>query len=573
MSEPGADAAEEVARAILAGFDKHYRVFRAISAAAKGRFERGDWAAVREAHRRRIDLYSLRVREAVEAIGAASAAALAEEAWPAIKKAYLALLYGHPQPELAETFFNSVACRLLRRGYRHNQYIFWRPAVSTEHIEAFQPTYRSYAPADLGGREALRLLLLDAHLLMAWEELERDLTALEGAFCAALGRPLAFGPALQLQILSSPFYRNHGAYLVGRVEDGAARRPFALALRRNERGELYVDALLTSERDLATLFSLSRAYFMVDMEVPSAFVSFLASVLPGKSRAEIYVALGLQKQGKTLFYRQLFEHLQHAGDRFVVAPGVRGTVMLVFLLPSFPYVFKIIRDRFEPPKDSDRETVRQRYRWVKLNDRVGRMVDALEYSDVAFPRSRFHPELLAELEEKAPSQLVREDDQLVIRHLYIERRVTPLDVYLRAASEPAARHALREYGRALSELAGAGIFPGDLLLKNFGVTRLDRVVFYDYDEVVPLTECNFRALPPPRDDADELAAEPWFHVGPRDVFPEEFSRFLFDARQLEIFLEEHPDLLTAAFWRGKQQLLRDGFDQEIFPYAHRFPRP
>jgi isocitrate dehydrogenase kinase/phosphatase len=296
-------------------------------------------------------------------------------------------------------------------------------------------------------------------------------------------------------------------------------------------------------------------------------------VAPLKPRAELYVALGLQKQGKTLFYRHLFEHLKHSTDRFVVAPGVQGMVMVVFTLPSFPYVFKIIRDSFDPPKDSDRDSVMERYRWVKLHDRVGRLVDALEYSDVALPVARFHPALIEDLERKAPSQLQRDRDSLVIKHVYIEKRMTPLDVYLRGADEPTMRHALSDYGQTLRELAGANIFPGDLLLKNFGMTRLGRVVFYDYDEVVPLDRCEFRALPQPRDDEEELSSEPWFHVGPRDVFPEEFPRFLFTSRQREIFLQEHSELCTPEFWLNKQEQIRRGQEEEVFPYprSRRFP--
>jgi isocitrate dehydrogenase kinase/phosphatase len=250
-------------------------------------------------------------------------------------------------------------------------------------------------------------------------------------------------------------------------------------------------------------------------------------------------------------------------------------VMVVFTLPSFPYVFKVIRDRFEPPKDTDRKEVKAKYRLVKYHDRVGRMADTLEYSDVAFPRERFDPALAEELTRLAGSLVEIEGDRLVIRHLYIERRLTPLDIHLRHANETKLRAGVREYGQALRELAGANIFPGDLLLKNFGVTRYGRVVFYDYDEIAPLSAVNFRRIPTPRDDEDEMRAEAWFYVDPRDVFPEEFPRFLFpDPRARAVFLEEHGDLATAAWWQQKQQQLAAGVIDEVFPYplARRFIR-
>ena len=573
--EAASPVALNVAQAILAGFDKHYRLFRTISRDAQRCFELGQWAEIRALTRVRIDMYDLRVREAVDTVTRQHQETLTEAPWPAIKLAYASLLRNHQQPELAETFYNSVACRLLDRTYYNNDYIFWRPQVSTELIESVQPTYRYYYPAGQGLRATLRQIVADLGLTSPWENLDRDLTAALKAFRAALPRPIEVTETLQVQVLSSLFFRNKGAYLVGRVLlNGVEQQlPFAAPILKNKKGELYLDAVLLRREELGTLFSLARAYFMVDMEVPSAFVAFLKDIFPNKPTAELYIALGLQKQGKTLFYRMLFEHLKYSSDRFKVAPGVRGMVMLVFTLPSFPYVFKIIRDRFEPPKDVDRRKVIQQYQVVKYMDRVGRMADTLEYSDVALPLDRFDPGLLEELEAKTSSQLSRDGDRLVIKHLYIERRMTPLDIYLRHADGAKAQRALYEYGQAIRELAGANVFPGDLLLKNFGVTRFGRVVFYDYDEIAPLDTCTFRQIPAARSDEEEMSGEPWFFVGPHDIFPEEFPRFLFSSpAQRDIFLAQHGDLCTAEFWQQKQEQLRAGIEDDMFPYprARRF---
>jgi len=301
--------------------------------------------------------------------------------------------------------------------------------------------------------------------------------------------------------------------------------------------------------------------------------------MPRKPRAEMYMAVGLHKQGKTLFYRDLHYHLKHSSDNFVIAPGIKGMVMLVFTLPSFPYVFKVIRDRFAPPKDMDRQTVKDKYLLVKMHDRVGRMADTLEYSLVALPLHRFDPALLEELKKEAGASVEFEDDKIVIGHMYIERRMQPLNLYLaEAASEgdlPRVRHALLEYGNAIKELASAGIFPGDMLLKNFGVTRHERVVFYDYDEIAPMTECNFRRIPPPRSWEDEMSAEPYYSVGPHDVFPEQFAQFLVaEPKARQIFLEYHADLMDPAYWQARQDQLRAGVPADVFPYPDhaRFPR-
>ena len=564
-----------IARIILSGFDKHYRIFRAMSAAAKDRFERADWAAVQRARIERIDMYDQRVREAVAALAERHPEAMSESIWPGVKQAYIALLVNHQQPELAETFFNSVACRVLSRTYYNNRHIFWRAAVSTEHIESLQKTYRSYYPAHEGLRAMMRSMVADLGLVKDWEDLDRDIAAVIHAMSSFIPRPVAVHPDVQVQALSSLFYRNQAAYLVGRVINGSERTPFALPIRQNGRGELYLDALLLHRAELGALFSLARAYFMVDMEVPSAFVHFLKTIFPDKPTAELYIALGLQKQGKTLFYRDMGEHLKHSSDRFVAAPGVPGMVMVVFTLPSFPYVFKVIRDRFEAPKDVDRSTVEAQYRYVKLHDRVGRMADTLEFRDVALPLARFSAAMLRELEDKAPRMLERTSDQLVIKHLYVERRLTPLDLHLAHAKDEAqVRQDLREYGNCIRELAYAAIFPGDMLLKNFGVTRYGRVVFYDYDEISELSAVHFRHMPSPTTDEEEYAKEPWFYVGPFDVFPEELPTFLFPhARWRQIFEEEHPDLFSVDFWLETQRRVAAGEQIPFFPYPteRRFP--
>lgn len=564
-----------IARAILEGFDRHYRLFRTISASARDRFERGDWAGARAANRTRIDMYDERVAEAVADLSRYPEAGR-EAHWPAIKQAYVGMLIDHQQPDLAETFYNSVAARVLDRTYYNNQHIFWRPAVSTENIDGFQPTYRTYDPHRLGLRGTLEAVLAGTQLISAWEDKERDLHAVVHALNALLPRPREVTPAMQVQVLSSLFFRNKAAYLVGRLDTGFELLPFCVPILKNGKGELYLDALLAGAEEMGTIFSLARAYFMVDMEVPSAFVGFLRTLFPDKPPSELYTAVGLAKQGKTLFYRDLFNHLKNSRDLFEVAPGVRGMVMAVFTLPSFPYVFKVIRDRFEPPKDADEQMVRDQYLFVKYHDRVGRMADTLEYSNVALPLHRFSPELLAELEAKVPSKLEVDGGDMVFKHLYIERRMVPLDVWLKGADDARLQAGLLEYGNALRELAGANVFPGDLLLKNFGVTRGHRVVFYDYDELAQVTDCNFRELPTPRDDEEAWAGEPQVYVGPRDLFPEEWPRFLFATdKARDVFLSLHGELCTARYWRNKQEQLLGGVEDEIFPYPlhRRFKHP
>jgi len=566
------ERASEVAHAILAGFDRHYRLFREASARAKTLFERADWATLRVLARERIQMYDQRVLEAVDEVRARFPEAERDESlWPAIKLAYIPLLHEHRQPECAETFYNSVACAVLHRRYYRNEFIFWRPAVATEHLEGDELAYRSYYPLRKGLRRTLAAIVRGFGLANPWEDLHRDLRSVLRAARARFPRPTRARPSLQIQVLGSLFFRNKAAYAVGKIVNGSEEVPFAVPILQNERGELYLDALLLDADQLIILFSFARAYFFVDMEVPAAYVSFLRQLMPRKPRAEMYMCVGLAKQGKTMFYRDLFYHLKHSSDNFVVAPGIKGMVMLVFTLPSFPYVFKVIRDRFAPPKEMDRQTVKDKYQLVKYHDRVGRLADTLEYSLVALPLERFDAALLEELKSEAASNIEIEGDRIVIKHVYIERRMQPLNLYLAeaGADNDAARvrQALHEYGYAIKELAGAGIFPGDMLLKNFGVTRHNRVVFYDYDEIAYMIECNFRRIPPPRSIEDEMSAEPYYSVGPHDVFPEQFAHFLVsDPQAREVFLERHADLMEPEFWAGKQARIRAGVQEDVYPY-------
>jgi isocitrate dehydrogenase kinase/phosphatase len=570
---PLSEHARPIAQAILEGFNRHYALFRECARAAKRHFEDGNWRAIQHVARDRIDFYDRRVIETAErldrdyrSVGIDLSAD--DTLWEQVKLHYIGLLIEHRQPECAETFFNSVLVKILNRAYFHNRFIFVRPAMSTEHIDADPPSYRSYYPLQQGLRAAMMDIVLDFGFARPFADFRRDLANVLRAFRKVLPRPWKPESNHQIQVLSGLFFRNQTAYIAGRVVNGIHTLPFVVPVKRTADGRLYVDALLTGERELAVLFSANRAYFLVDMEVPSAYVDFMLSMLPDKTASELYTMVGLQKHGKSLFFRDFLHHLKHSRDKFVVAPGIKGLVMTVFTLPSYPYVFKVIKDRIASSKDTDRARVKQKYWLVKHHDRVGRMTDILEYSDVAFPRERFSDELVAELKAVAPSMIEEDGAHIVVRHLYIERRMTPLNIFLERCDDAARLHAMREYGAAIKELAAVNIFAGDLLFKNFGVTRFGRVVFYDYDEIEYLVDCNFRRIPPMPPGFDDMSGDVWYPVGPLDVCPEEFATFLLtDPKTRECFMYYHRDLLDARWWQGVQEELRSGRPVEVLSYS------
>src|SRR5947199_2680404 len=294
---------------------------------------------------------------------------------------------------------------------------------------------------------------------------------------------------------------------------------------------------------MSIIFSFARSYFHLETGKSRALVSFLKSIMPLKHIAELYISLGYNKHGKTELYRDLRRHLGRSTDKFDIARGDRGMVMSVFTLPSYDVVFKVIKDTFDSPKTTTRRDVMERYQLVFRHDRGGRLVDAQEFEHLRFDKDRFSPELLAELLHVAANTVSVDGDSVVIDHLYTERRLTPLNLYFREVDGELAHEAVIDYGQAIKDLAATNIFPGDILLKNFGVTRHGRVVFYDYDELCLLTDCTFRDLPQARDLDEEFEAEPWFYVGPHDVFPEEFLNFMgLEGERREVFLQAHGDL-------------------------------
>jgi isocitrate dehydrogenase kinase/phosphatase len=553
--------ARRIAQALVDGFDRHHALFRTTSASAKGHFVTGDWAAQQQAVLERIRFYDDRVREVVGQLREEFGVHRFDRATlQRVKREFIPLLVEHKQPELAETFFNSMATRLLGRTYFENDLVFVRAVISTEYIESEPPVYRTYYPAEDGLAATLCRAFRDFGWTLPFDDLERDVDSV----VAAVGAP---DGNVQLHVLASAFYRNKAAYVVARLVRGPQLVTPIVVPVLHDGGRLVLDTVLLDEESIAILCSLSRAYFMVDMDVPSGYVQFLQTVMPSKPRSELYTALGLAGQGKTLFVRDLRQHLHHSQDLFEEAPGTRGKVMHVFNLPSYPYVFKVIKDVFGPGKHTDRRTVMGKFDLVKGVDRVGRMADTIEFKNLALPRDRFAPELLEQLCELAPSSIAFDGDQLIVRHCYVERRLTPLNLYLESATPEEREFAVREYGDAIRELAIANVFPGDLLWRNFGLTRYGRVVFYDYDEVEYLTDCRFRRVPPAPTPEAELAEEPWYPVGRHDVFPEEWETFVLGNPEVrEAFRRHHADLLAPEFWQDAQRRVSEGEIVDFFPY-------
>jgi isocitrate dehydrogenase kinase/phosphatase len=550
--------------AIYAAYDGYHRGFEEITWRARERFERRDWLGAQADATERLALYRTHVDGAVADVHDILQDAVMERTlWAAMRARHAVGAHRRPDAELAQTFFNSVTRR-----------VFSTVGVDSaiEYLDPFIPPPDPATPPlfDRDRVEAVdpglvRRILQRFPWSVPWASLERDAAAVSRLITDTLDALPSRGP-IELDVLRPVFYRNKGAYLVGRVRRGDVTLPLVLPLLRAERG-IVVDAVLMTPNEASVVFGFSWSYFRVDVPRPRELVDFLTSIMPFKRIDELYNGIGYNKHGKTELFRNLMAYLQDPEARFAFAEGDEGMVMAVFTLPAFNLVFKIIKDSFGAPKNTTRQAVMEKYHFVFVRDRVGRLADAQEFEHLEFPRRCFSDELLTYLLGAAARTVRVEGDRVIVRHVYTERRVTPLNIFLRDADAPAAREAVIEYGNAIKDLAAADIFTGDMLLKNFGVTRNGRVICYDYDELCLLSECHFRRIPPPTTYEDEFAAEPWFSVGENDVFPEEFHAFLVPPGEpRDAFLEAHGDLLDVAFWHRVQQRLGAGEVVDVFPY-------
>ncbi|MHA8115751.1 bifunctional isocitrate dehydrogenase kinase/phosphatase [Kosakonia cowanii] len=558
-----------IAQTILQGFDAQYGRFLEVTAGAQQRFEQADWHAVQQAMKQRIHLYDHHVGLVVEQLRCITDSQHPDaEFLQEVKAHYTQLLPDYPRFEIAESFFNSVYCRLFDHRSLSPERLF---IFSSQPERRFRTIPRPLAKAfwpERGWEALLTKVLSDLPLRLPWQDKARDVRYISAHLLDAFGMD-ALNQA-HLQVANELFYRNKAAWLVGKLITPAGTLPFLLPIHRSEEGGLFIDTCLTTHAEASIVFGFARSYFMVYAPLPAATVEWLREILPGKTTAELYMAIGCQKHAKTESYREYLHYVTNSDEQFVEAPGIRGMVMLVFTLPGFDRVFKVIKDVFPPQKEMSAAHVRACYQLVKEHDRVGRMADTQEFENFVLEKRQIAPPLMALLLEQAPGKITDLGDRIAISHLYIERRMVPLNLWFEQVKGQQLRDAVEEYGNAIRQLAAANIFPGDMLFKNFGVTRHGRVVFYDYDEICYMTEVNFRDIPAPRYPEDELSAEPWYSVAPGDVFPEEFRHWLCADPEIgPLFEEMHADLLRADYWRGLQERIRQGHVEDVYAYRKR----
>ncbi|MEE8233743.1 MAG: bifunctional isocitrate dehydrogenase kinase/phosphatase [Gammaproteobacteria bacterium] len=551
----------ESSQIIYDGFVHYNNLFHRITRRARTRFERRDWQGHQQDIVERVDLYEKSVRRIVLELRKHLGNRVKDrELWNAIRSYFGRRLEKVPDAGFIKTFFNSVTRRIFGTVGIDAKLEFVSSNLNAD-IELLKSLNLKRYPFWGSTEKIFEAILNDFSFKVPYAEtINSDIIQFVKSKFSRKNEYLRF------EFIDSFFYQSERAYLIGRIIMRDSISPIVIAFKNTGKG-IIIDAVLMSEEEVSIVFSYTRSYYFADPNSVVGAVHFIHTILPRKPIDELYTVLGRLRQGKTERHRIFTEHLKSTSDQFVHTDGDRGLVMIVFTLPSYDLVFKIIRDKFGYPKTITRSQVIEKYKLVSKHDRAGRLIDTQEFLNLKFPINRFSTELLDELLQEASNSVKVVDDNLLITHVYIERRVRPLNLYINEVSREKAEQAVLDYGQALKDLARTNIFPGDLLLKNFGVTRHSRIIFYDYDEVSLITACNFRDIPQANDDVDELRSESWYYVAPNDMFPEEFIKFLSMDKDLRsIFLVVHGELLTAEYWREIKSLHQSGKVSLVVPY-------
>ena len=438
-----------------------------------------------------------------------------------------------------------------------------------------KPIFRTYKVTSTI-EATVREILQDYRFQTPFENLNQDTSFIAHEIDLYLWPIIGNSKTEAIDMVKAPFFRNKVAYLVGRIHAKNQIIPLVLPLYNGNKG-IYVDAVLFRNRQLSIIFGFAHTCFHVEIEHHDELIEFLKTILPNKRIDELYFMIGLTKHGKTEFYRDLHRYIHVSKEKFVIAKGLEGSIMTGFTLPHFNFVFKVIKDypcylrsSNITTKRVSREHVIHCYQCVCNRDRVGRMVDTQEFENMKFKRKRFSSKLLHEFKIAAKDTVTINDDYVIIKHLYLQRKVIPLPLYLEIERDPEViREVIIDYGYFLQEIAAVGVFPADLFnIWNCGVTSRRRIVLFDYDDIESLLDINFREKPLPHNQIDELIPDEDRIVAySNDFFMDEMKTFMGIPKSLQgVFNQIHGDLFKVDFWHKMQQRVRRGDILDIIPY-------
>lgn len=571
---PAGRLEEKIAGLIFSSFHTYYLKYEGITGRAKYRFLNREWAQDVQDGVSRINLHPEimgKLKEDVRHVQPDEN--FIRQHWREIRTSYMRLVKEKSQVgnayrrDLVHTYFY-MAQRIFfpRDSIDDPMGLVWDNRANPSIVPGFVVKYEQGRSGQL--RKLLAKIInkspFSGHLAHAQDD------ALLGARALELGLQ-NHGKNIEdlssLELLSPVFYQTKRAYQVGRVVFKSGEfLPMVLGYAHPESG-VQLDVVLVGEKDVSPLFSYTRSNFHVDVSAYREMVEYLVQMLPNKNRIDFLAAIGFHNPAKEYLKASLRAKLARPNAHFDFAIGVKGNATDVFSVTGFPFVFKIPRELSKKIDFVGRERIIENYRYVHRIDRVGRMLDGLRFQNMRFKKTNFTPELLAYLQENSPSHVRGEGDDVVFDDIFVQKKVIPLNVYLERADDKHTRSALIGLGECIKELISVGIFPGDLMAKNFGVDSDGKVVYYDYDDVDSVSKFQFRNIPAARNDDEEtMALTDRITAGDYDIFPEQIATFLLRPKDLEMFRLYHADLLRAEGWNKLKQSYESGEIPDLFPY-------
>lgn len=547
---------------ILQEFDANFFESRQIPKFAKEAFEQRDPQRSLALSKKRLFMYINGILAFCPQLKQAySELAENEQLWSKVEMHYMSLIHERYEADLAFAYIHSVRRKIYQEEWKPVAYDFseWRP----RRADVRPQVYRTFA----GGARVSADTVVEILKIPNFAKPYRNITEDAALVAERINNVFSLDGhspdrIRSIEIINAGFYRNRGAYIVGRILfSDTSVSPIIISLINDDHG-IDINAVLTSEADAHNLFSSTLANFHVSNEYYHELATFLYSIMPGRPLGLHYSTIGYNHLGKFAILNELKNELGTRKEVFQAAVGFPGTVTIAFAAPSSSYNLKVIRDKptaqYKWGIFQGIEAVLDKYRGVHEINRAGSMLDNVIYYNLRLEKKLFAPFLLDKLLREANQSVSMADDYVIFKHLIAQLKIKPLPVFLETASAEDAKTAIINLGHSIKNNMAADIYNKDLDARNYGVSKFLRVFLYDYDAIERLTDVKIRSNQD-RIDGDEDPPD-WFFEDGIVLLPEEieFGLGISDRTLLDVFRQVHGDLLTTEYWARIQNDLREG---------------
>ncbi|MCF8259112.1 MAG: bifunctional isocitrate dehydrogenase kinase/phosphatase, partial [Flavobacteriales bacterium] len=327
----------EGAFSIRDSFEVYHTAFKALTRQAGKVFAQREWTAIPGLINSRQGLYGSSIEEAASVLSAIVGDSIRDRStWVGLKREFAQVIGHRHDVSIVHSFYNSVL-RLMfsQEGIDPDIEFIDHGRRLVASSMPTQPVYERFHPGP-DQLEALWARILRSYNFgFRFQDFDRDVERIARVVREKVVEKFGRQEEVdQLDMVRSVFYRNKGAYLVGKISKGNLHIPIVLPLLHHEDG-VVVDGVLLSKDEIAVIFSFSRSYFFVESESPVDLIHFLRPLMSHKNPSELYASIGYDRHAKTVLFKEIYQHLERSDDQFVIAPGTKGMVMVVITLPTF----------------------------------------------------------------------------------------------------------------------------------------------------------------------------------------------------------------------------------------------